>query len=167
MAIHKPLKGKTQEEGSMRRTRRKEIKLIDDKSKLRTTFTNRRHGLFKQTQQFCDSFDAEVAVITFSNAGNFFGFGHPDVNQVVRRYLADPTSNLPEGHADNGDEEEAPPLTEELDEVIAEAMATGQSVWDVMVRNLGLSELDKLEANIRRFKSMVAARSREVAAEDI
>ncbi|KAL0312482.1 UNVERIFIED_CONTAM: Agamous-like MADS-box protein [Sesamum radiatum] len=119
--------------------RRVEIKPIQDKSKRHTTFTKRRSGLFKKAQELCGLCGGEGAVITFSKAGNVFGFGHPSVEHV--------------------EEDKAPPLTET--ERIAEALANHQLAWDVMVRNLALSELHELEAAVRDIKSMVAARAAE------
>ncbi|KAI3453809.1 hypothetical protein Pfo_010472 [Paulownia fortunei] len=161
--------------------RRVEIKAIEDKSKRHTTFTKRRHGLIKKTKDFTSKYDAEAAVITFSKAGNVFAFGHPSVDMLVSRYLADPSSALAreaatsgvEGRVHGGDgiedeeeeeeeeEEEALPLTE-AEKRIGEAMENGR--WDVAVRNLGLWELDELSAEMEKIKSMVAARAREVAA---
>ncbi|KAI3468634.1 hypothetical protein Pfo_025297 [Paulownia fortunei] len=152
--------------------RRVEIKAIEDRLKGQATFNKRRQGLFKKTRLLCDSFVAEAAVITFSKAGNVFGFGHPAVDQVLSRYAADPTSAFADygvqEHVHGGGggiekEEEAPPLTE-MEKIIGHAMANGLPAWDVTVRNLGLSELDELEAAIGKIKSMVAARAREVAA---
>ncbi|KAI3453807.1 hypothetical protein Pfo_010470 [Paulownia fortunei] len=158
--------------------RRVEIKAIEDKSKRHTTFTKRRHGLIKKTKDLTSKYDAEAAVITFSKAGNVFAFGHPSVDMLVSRYLADPSSALAreaassgvEGRVHGGDgieeeEEEAAaaalPLTE-AEKRIGEAMENG--MWDVAVRNLGLWELDELSAEMEKIKSMVAARAREIAA---
>ncbi|KAL0393657.1 UNVERIFIED_CONTAM: Agamous-like MADS-box protein [Sesamum latifolium] len=154
--------------------RRVEIKPIQDKSKRHTTFTKRRSGLFKKAQELCGLCGGEGAVITFSKAGNVFGFGHPSVEHVVSRYLADPNSTLVtededsrveeclhgSGGGNEKEEDKAPPLTE-TETRIAEALANHQPAWDVTVRNLGLSELHELEAAVREIKSMVASRAAE------
>ncbi|KAI3453810.1 hypothetical protein Pfo_010473 [Paulownia fortunei] len=152
--------------------RRVEIKAIEDKSKRHTTFTKRRHGLIKKIKDFTGKYDAEAAVITFSKAGNVFAFGHPSVDMLVSRYLADPSSALAREAASSGversvhgadgiDEEAALPLTE-AEKRIGEAMENGR--WDVAVRNLGLWELDELSAEMEKIKRMVKARAREIAA---
>ncbi|KAL0329973.1 UNVERIFIED_CONTAM: Agamous-like MADS-box protein [Sesamum radiatum] len=159
--------------------RRVEIKPIEDKSKRHTTFTKRRSGLFKKAQELCGLCGGEAAVITFSKAGNVFGFGHPSVEHVVSRYLADPNSTLVMEDEDSlvetclhgsgsGTEKEvnkAPPLTE-TETRIAEALANHGPAWDVTVRNLALSELHELEAAVREIKSTVAARASEAEAEE-
>ncbi|KAK4435452.1 Agamous-like MADS-box protein [Sesamum alatum] len=156
--------------------RRVEIKPIEDKSKRHTTFTKRRCGLFKKAQDLCGLCGGEAAIITFSKAGNVFGFGHPSVDHVVSRYLADPNSTLATEDEDNRveellhgsgggtekEEDKAPPLTD-METRIGEALATRRPAWDVMVRNLALSELDELEAAVREIKSTVAARAAETA----
>ncbi|XP_011101021.1 agamous-like MADS-box protein AGL62 [Sesamum indicum] len=158
--------------------RRVEIKPIQDKSKRHTTFTKRRSGLFKKAEELCGLCGGAAAVITFSKAGNVFGFGHPSVEHVVSRYLADPNSTLVTEdedshvetclHASGGGTEKkevkAPPLTE-TETRIAEALANHRPAWDVMVRNLALSELHELEASVREIKSTVEARAAEAEAE--
>ena len=45
-------------------------------------------GLFKKTGERCNLCGTEVAVITFSNAGNTFAFGNPSIDSVLDRYLS-------------------------------------------------------------------------------
>ncbi|KAK4422524.1 Agamous-like MADS-box protein [Sesamum alatum] len=155
--------------------RRVEIKAIEDSSKRHTTFTKRRCGLIKKTKEFCTKCDAEAAVITFSKAGNVFAFGHPAVDILVGRYLAVNGSVLAgeaaDGDVDKGrlhgdggiveEEEGDVPLTE-AEKKIGEAMERGS--WDLAVANLGLREIDELEAEVDNIKSMVAGRAAEIAA---
>lgn len=153
--------------------RRVEINAIEENSKRHTTFTKRRYGLFKKTKMLCDMSDAEAAVIIFSKDGNVFGFGHPAVNEVINRYLADTTSAFTKGNGVEESvhgggsgiemEEEAPPLTE-METRIREAMDNGRPAWDVTVRNLVLSQLDELREAMENITSVVAERAREVAA---
>ncbi|KAK2979135.1 hypothetical protein RJ640_029293 [Escallonia rubra] len=64
-----------------------EIKKIEDKARRQTTFTKRRQGMYKKANELATKCSAQVAVMAFSNAGNF-SYGHPGVNTVLRRYEA-------------------------------------------------------------------------------
>lgn len=150
-----------------------DIKPIEDKSKRHTTFTKRRQGLFKKTKMFCDRGGATAAVIVFSKAGNGFGFGHPHVEEVIDRYLADQPSTSGEVEANSGavvrgdcgkEEEAALPMTE-AETRFSEAMATGQPPWDVVMRGLELRELGELEETVRKIKRLVAERVKAAAGE--
>ncbi|KAG8375083.1 hypothetical protein BUALT_Bualt10G0063300 [Buddleja alternifolia] len=152
--------------------RRVEIKAIEDKAKRHTTFTKRRQGLFKKVKDLCYLCDAEAAVIVFSKAGNLYGFGHPEVDDVVDRYLADHSSStLAKEDADNAVQErvfDSRVVIEEADaeamKRIDKAMETGRPAWDEMVRDVGLSEVYGLESAMKESISKVAARRRELEA---
>ncbi|KAL2543805.1 MADS-box transcription factor family protein [Forsythia ovata] len=139
--------------------RRVEIKKIEEKSKMYTTFTKRRQGLFKKTKVLCTMCEAEAAVLTFSKAGNAFFFGHPSVESVVKRYFADQSTNSEiEGNQDEFVVEPIP----EAEKKIVELMGKGRVAWDVGVRNLGLFELDELAAAIQEIKNKVVAQAQEI-----
>lgn len=152
--------------------RRVEIKAIEDKSKRHTTFTKRRQGLQKKTEEYCKKADAVAAMISISKAGNFFGFGYPNFDKIIHRYLADPTSSLAKETAEldegpssgrDGDRGEtaAAPLME-TEKRICEAMESRN--WEVAVRNLELEELDELAAEVENIRRRVEARRLEVEA---
>ncbi|KAL9233376.1 hypothetical protein vseg_008388 [Gypsophila vaccaria] len=63
------------------------IEPIINKTKKQVTFSKRRVGLFKKASELCSLCGANVAIVTFSGAGKFFGFGHPSVEDVVQRYI--------------------------------------------------------------------------------
>ncbi|KAL6544152.1 hypothetical protein OROGR_010649 [Orobanche gracilis] len=144
--------------------RRVEIKPIEDKAKRHTTFTKRRQGLMKKTQEFATKFEAQAAVIAFSKAGNVFAFGHPSVDSLVARYLAEPSPEL------NAEEKEAGGLVgveEDREELptkrrICQALESGS--WNVAVEGLGSREIDELSAEIVKIKRAVAARTSEISA---
>ncbi|KAK6116992.1 hypothetical protein DH2020_049236 [Rehmannia glutinosa] len=152
--------------------RRIEIKPIEDKAKRHTTFTKRRQGLMKKAKAFATDFEAEAAVITFSKAGNLFGLGHPSVDSLLDRYLAEPSSQLATETAINGvdggieeaegTEEAAPPSLTEAEKRIGEGVESGR--WDLAVGDLGLEELGEVAAEVEKIKRTVVARAAEIAA---
>ncbi|KAL8053973.1 hypothetical protein ABFX02_05G108000 [Erythranthe guttata] len=151
--------------------RRVEIKAIEVKAKRHTTFTKRRQGLFKKTQDYCTLSDSQAAVIVFSAAGNFFGLGHPSLNLLVNRYISHPKSVFGKEAAgaggprvlDGGGAEDGPaeplPLTE-TERRIVEAIERKR--WDSAVGDLVPEELNELAAEVEKIKLMVAARKKEI-----
>ncbi|KAK4836019.1 hypothetical protein QYF36_017525 [Acer negundo] len=92
-----------------------EIKKIENKFGRKVTFSKRRKGLFKKTEELCRLTDAEIAIIVFSNKGRLFSYGYPSVEHVVNRFLdeqcddqSDPFS--PEEVLEEEEEEEEEPL---------------------------------------------------------
>ncbi|KAL6536372.1 hypothetical protein OROGR_012944 [Orobanche gracilis] len=144
--------------------RRMEIKPIEDKAKRHTTFTKRRQGLMKKTQEFATKFEAQAAVIAFSKAGNVFAFGHPSVDSLVTRYLAEPSSELEEKEEEAGGVVGVEEVKEEwpVEKRISQALERGS--WNVAVEGLGSREIDELSAEIVKIKRAVAARISEIAA---
>ncbi|GAB4853396.1 hypothetical protein Ancab_017574 [Ancistrocladus abbreviatus] len=67
--------------------RKIEIVEIEAKGKKQVTFSKRRVGLFKKAAELCSLSGAEAAVITFSQAGKAFSFGHPSADAVISRYI--------------------------------------------------------------------------------
>ncbi|KAL3499244.1 hypothetical protein ACH5RR_038337 [Cinchona calisaya] len=68
--------------------RKVEIEKIEDKSKRQVAFSKRRKGLFKKAEELCRKCDCQLAIITFSMAGNLFAWGHPCVESIVDQYAA-------------------------------------------------------------------------------
>ncbi|KAJ8445088.1 hypothetical protein Cgig2_029460 [Carnegiea gigantea] len=80
-----------QEEASKKRSngRRKiPIQVIEDRTRKHVTFSKRRAGLFKKASELCALCGVEMAILTFSERGKLFCFGHPDPDDVVRRYIS-------------------------------------------------------------------------------
>lgn len=145
-----------------------QVEAIRNKAKCHTTFTKRRQCLFKKARNFTELLGGEIAVVAFSQAGNAFGFGHPSVEGVVNRYLADHIEcqdNVEvEEHSgasliEKEEEEEAEAEAEEpltnMEKRICEAMGNGRSGWIEMVKGLGFAELEELEATMTKLKSKV------------
>ncbi|KAL1569166.1 agamous-like MADS-box protein AGL29 [Salvia divinorum] len=136
--------------------RKIEIKLIEDKPKRHTTFTKRRQGLMKKTEEFCHLSDSQAILIAFSGTGNCYCLGHPHADSVLNRYLGESSStSTAESGISAG--EEAAPLTE-VERRIGDAMKSGR--WVDAVRGLKLDELDELFAELeetaRRVKALAA-----------
>lgn len=150
--------------------RKIEIKPIEDKCKQHTTFCKRRQALHKKTEEYCGKSDAVAAVISISKSGNFFGFGYPNFDRLLDRYITDPTSLLAketeesaqgkpvvsDGKWSEDGEGESPPPLMETEKRIIEAMESGN--WDVAVRDLEMGELGELEAEVEKISRRVEAR---------
>lgn len=75
-----------------------EIKKIENEESRQVCFSKRRAGLFKKANELSILCGAEVALIVFSPAGKPFSFGHPHVDSISNRFLANSmaTSNYVE-----------------------------------------------------------------------
>ncbi|KAI9079284.1 hypothetical protein K1719_038769 [Acacia pycnantha] len=68
-------------------TRQKiEIKKIDNIPARQATFSKRRRGLFKKSQELSTLCDAEIALIVFSSTGKLFEYASSSVQQVIERH---------------------------------------------------------------------------------
>ncbi|XP_021743484.1 agamous-like MADS-box protein AGL23 [Chenopodium quinoa] len=63
------------------------IERIADQTRKHVTFSKRRLGLFKKASELCALCGVEMAVLTFSERGKLFCFGHPNSDNIIRRYL--------------------------------------------------------------------------------
>ncbi|EOA18999.1 hypothetical protein CARUB_v10007644mg [Capsella rubella] len=54
---------------------------------LQVTFSKRRFGLFKKASELCTLCGAEILLIVFSPGGKVYAFGHPDVRELIDRFL--------------------------------------------------------------------------------
>lgn len=81
-----------------------EMAKIKDESNLQVTFSKRRSGLFKKASELSTLCGVEIAIIVFSPGNKVFSFGHPDVENIINRYLhhntkdTSPTWQLIEAH---------------------------------------------------------------------
>ncbi|KAG6399390.1 hypothetical protein SASPL_140870 [Salvia splendens] len=123
-----------------------EIKLIANKSYRHTTFTKRRKGLMNKTEELCRASDSEGIVISFSDAGNCYCLGHPDIGSVLHRYLG---------------EEERVRGGEEAEKIMGDALESGE--WAEAAKGLGLDGLDRFYAELenvsRKLEALAAALS--------
>ncbi|KNA20917.1 hypothetical protein SOVF_047830 [Spinacia oleracea] len=63
------------------------IERITDPNRKHVTFSKRRIGLFKKGSELCALCGVEMAILTFSERGKLFCFGHPNSDSVIHRYL--------------------------------------------------------------------------------
>lgn len=138
-----------------KKKRRVGIKLIEKREELHTTFTKRRQGLFRKASEFCDNFDAQALVITFSSSGNVYAHGDPEFDPLFKRYLADPSSSVAatDNSVNGRDVMVATPT--DSDERINEALGKGRSAWDAVTVDLGFSELGDMETAVNYMKSQL------------
>ncbi|CAI9094282.1 OLC1v1029994C1 [Oldenlandia corymbosa var. corymbosa] len=167
--------------------RRVEIKKIDDNNKRQVTFTKRRQGLFKKANELCKKCDCQIAVMAVSKAGNLFAFGNPTFDATVQRYLdvkaAEAAAGVPETKADVLHQQQEEPESEEdsestdleEDKSLALRLAPPQekkeeekkveeetALWDIPVDEMGLDELQKLNARMEEVKKRIADRANDI-----
>ncbi|GAA0157767.1 hypothetical protein LIER_14959 [Lithospermum erythrorhizon] len=131
--------------------RKVEIKKIEDKAKRHTTFTKRRQGLFKKANDLCTKCGADVAIITFSLAGNVYGFGNPSVDSIVRRYqntevVEDTTPVIQDNEEEMDVEEEEDDDDEKAEDEEEEEVDGGEE----------LEVLDQLEEAVEDMRKKVS-----------
>ena len=68
---------------------RQKVEMVKMKvdSNLQVTFSKRRSGLFKKASELCTLCGAEIAIVVFSPGKKVFSFGHPELGNVIDRYL--------------------------------------------------------------------------------
>ncbi|KAK4837296.1 hypothetical protein QYF36_004297 [Acer negundo] len=64
-----------------------EMKRVEHEAKREVTFSKRKKGLFSKASELCELCGADVALVLFSPHLKLFTFGHPDVNEILQRYL--------------------------------------------------------------------------------
>ncbi|XP_073045500.1 agamous-like MADS-box protein AGL62 [Primulina eburnea] len=60
---------------------------MENQSNLQVTFSKRRVGLFKKASELCVLCGVEAAIIIFSPAEKVYSFGHPNVENVINKFL--------------------------------------------------------------------------------
>lgn len=60
---------------------------MENQSNLQVTFSKRRAGLFKKASELCVLCGVEAAIIIFSPAEKVYSFGHPNVENVINKFL--------------------------------------------------------------------------------
>lgn len=144
-----------------------EIKKIQDRSRRHVTFTKRRKGLFKKAGELHSSFDAHVAVIAFSLAGNAYAFGDPSVSSVLDRYrqaaVASPADINPIAVDLTAAEKK---VGEILERVVETNGAGGRSVWDKEVDKLGFGEIEEMKNAMEEMKKMIVLQQRRILSDE-
>ncbi|KAL8154658.1 agamous-like MADS-box protein AGL61 [Apium graveolens] len=141
-----------------------EIKKIEDRSKRQVTFTKRRQGLFKKAGELHKKFNADVAVIAFSLAGNAYAFGDPSVDSVLEKYYKaaaeSPEVEVPVA----GDVSPAERKVGEMMEKVVGSRG-GRRVWDEEVEKLGVAEIDEVRVAMEEMKRKILVQQRRILAE--
>lgn len=65
-----------------------QMKKMSNESNLQVTFSKRRNGLFKKASELCIICGLDVALFVYSPSEKVFSFDHPNVDEVVDRYLS-------------------------------------------------------------------------------
>ncbi|CAN8229131.1 unnamed protein product [Cochlearia groenlandica] len=64
-----------------------EMVKIKKESSLQVTFSKRRFGLFKKASELCTLCGIQIVMIVFSPGGRAYSFGHPNVKDLIYRFL--------------------------------------------------------------------------------
>jgi pheromone receptor transcription factor len=150
-----------------------EIKEIAERRKRDITFCRRRASLFKKAGELCILCGAEISIITFSRTEKVYGFSHPNVDNVLNRYLSGNSFHAYPAaeNALNVDEvnKEYAELLKEMSEEekrlaeIEEAKKTNNKMflWDEPIDDMGLEELKHYLAALREMRTKVATKADE------
>ncbi|KAK9267085.1 hypothetical protein L1049_009503 [Liquidambar formosana] len=156
--------------------RKIEIKKIENKIARQVCFSKRRSSLFRRANELCVWCDAEIAVIAFSPGKQAFSIGYPSVDSVLNRYLSEGSSQDTQAWPHDDDVEKylqealreleaEKVLAEKEDEAKGEGEGEGEGEagfwWDTPIENLGLKELKKFMAALKKLKKKVVIRVNE------
>ncbi|KAL5731839.1 hypothetical protein ACHQM5_004529 [Ranunculus cassubicifolius] len=154
-----------------------EIKRIEQEESRQVTFSKRRSGLFKKASELHILCGAEVAIIVFSPAGKVFPF--LSVPNVIDRFLnQNPSLDNSFSLVDSHREEKVSELNreytklmnqlelekkrgEELKQLRKESQS--RAWWEGPIENMGLNELEQLQASMEDLKKKVDNRMDEVS----
>ncbi|KAL0922113.1 hypothetical protein M5K25_006075 [Dendrobium thyrsiflorum] len=155
-----------------------EIKPIKKEEARQVCFSKRRNGLFKKASELSTLCGAEICVVVFSPAGKAFSFGHPSVDVVAHRFLADAPSpslcepfvvaaaiKLNEDYAQlNASLEKEKMRRAALDEALtAPPLGANKPFWrNGEVESMGLEELEELRGQLIQLRSAVAERANQL-----
>ncbi|GMY37881.1 agamous-like MADS-box protein AGL61 [Fagus crenata] len=154
--------------------RKIEIKFITNYRSREITFTKRKAGLFKSASELCILCGVEIGIVIFSNKGNPFSFGNPDVNTIIDRYF----NETPQRNDAIGAIEESLQrarvldLREELNKTLKEletekkhGEALEKCIGDAPIEELGLGDLQQLSLSLENLKKNMHARVIELCNE--
>ncbi|WCJ23268.1 MADS-box transcription factor family protein [Euphorbia peplus] len=120
-----------------------DIKKIEGKLQLKTTFTKRRKGLFKKVEEFCTISGIDAAVFTFSPFGRAYAFGNPSVNNVIERVYAEDAENT-------------------VSTSMAGEESNGEFWWEKPAEDVESCEIDKFRESLAEFKTNLMQRIEEL-----
>ncbi|KAI3746033.1 hypothetical protein L6452_08448 [Arctium lappa] len=146
-----------------------EMAKITDERSLAVTFSKRYSGLFKKASELCTLCGVDIAIIIFSPTKKAFSFGHPCVETILDRYLAQNPrlnsgmSQFLEFHRNANTQE----LTKQLANILGQLETekkTGEELdkirqvnqdrfwWEAPIDTLGLEQLEQLKAAMLELK---------------
>ncbi|XP_071722967.1 agamous-like MADS-box protein AGL62 [Rutidosis leptorrhynchoides] len=156
------------------------IKKITNESNLKVTFSKRRFGVFKKASELCTLCAAQICIIAFSPGKKVFSFGHPNVGEILDRFLgrnANPQSiGAPTQFVEARDNRILDDLNTQLFEFeneFAAAKSYGDKLskmrkegiamnrWEGPIENLTLEELGKLQTAMQNLKKQCHASSND------
>ncbi|XP_022749236.1 agamous-like MADS-box protein AGL62 [Durio zibethinus] len=150
-----------------------EMVKMKNSSNLQVTFSKRRSGLFKKASELCTLCGAEIGIIVFSPGKKVFSFGHPEIGNIIDRYLnhstpeTSGTSQFIEAHRNANVRELNMHLTEmvrqlevekrrgeELDQM--RRTSQSQHWWEAPIEELSLPHLQQLKSAMEELKKNMA-----------
>ncbi|KMT16019.1 hypothetical protein BVRB_3g051960 isoform B [Beta vulgaris subsp. vulgaris] len=136
-----------------------EMKRIENRTNRQVTFSKRRQGLLKKTNELAILCDAQIGLIIFSGTGKLHTYPNPtSLEQIIQRYLHVQGIQLP--LHDNRDE-----IYQEL-QALREAIHNGeQSMRHYLGENLGplpLEDLHKHEQQLESSLNIIRARKNQL-----
>ncbi|KAE8677380.1 Agamous-like MADS-box protein AGL61 [Hibiscus syriacus] len=152
-----------------------EMVKMKNNSNLQVTFSKRRSGLFKKASELCTLCGVEIGIIVFSPGNKVFSFGHPEIGNVIGRYInGNPqaqdnsgTLHIMEAHRNAHARELNMQLTELTSQIEVEKRRgeelnhmrrarQGQYWWEAPVEELSLPQLQQLKSALEELKKNVA-----------
>ncbi|GAV92242.1 SRF-TF domain-containing protein [Cephalotus follicularis] len=167
-------------EGKRTRGRQKiEMKMINNEDDRVITFSKRRSGIYKKASELVTLCGAELGIVIFSPTGKPFSYGHPSIEAITNRYLnintppSNNTRSLVEAHRRVKIHE----LNQQHNEVhnqlddekergkrlkqIARS-SQSQGWWEVNIEELGMQELQQMNALMEDLHSKLLIRISEL-----
>ncbi|XP_059440205.1 agamous-like MADS-box protein AGL29 [Corylus avellana] len=150
-----------------------EIKKIENKDSMYSTFTKRRNGLFRKVEKLSTLCGVDVAAIVFSPKDKLYAYGQPSVNSVVDRFLReeekplhgdgiggdiDPSVNSEIMHGDIGDFVRA---KQEKETTVAGRSEGGGFLSNEHICGMELHELEQCKDFMEELMKKVADRVEE------
>jgi pheromone receptor transcription factor len=136
--------------------RKIEIKKIENKDSMYSTFTKRRNGLFTKARKLAALSGANVAAIVFSPNNKLYTYGQPSVNSVVDRFLGE--QEQPMHGRDSGDFLGAKQEQEQERAVAGGRESSGFLSSDEQIHDLELHELEQCKGFMEELMRKVADR---------
>ncbi|GLJ06685.1 hypothetical protein SUGI_0045190 [Cryptomeria japonica] len=127
------------------------IEKIANETKRKVTFSKRRKGLFKKSEELAVLTSSQVAVIMFSSSGKLFEYSSESMTSLLKRYYS--------CHRDD-DLEWVKNENEQL--VLRIKRMMGEELW-----NLDMKELQELENQVQAGMNRIKARKTEFLVEKI